>query len=439
MDPPLQVPLSALAPNLTNPVHDQRTHHVLTGSFRSLSLYLLAFNAPEKSLSLVQTIPGFGPHQYLARNSAGTKAYSTSWANPPILSSWDIVRDGDWSVRHITNSPITATSSYIVLDNNFAYSTGGPCGEVHQIDENGVLGTKVHEFLFNGITSEELHSDAVDKSKKALRIGSHGIEFAGPPSDQPDAPRLAFVPHLTPSEIYVYTVDESTGTLNHVSTSKAPPRVLTNKSVAYENDGPRHVKIHPNGKILYCVTEHSNYLDLYTITYAPTPSLTYHSSRSIIPHSLRGNEFLNIEYELVDYTHFYRGDTLIVTPTVIFSTTRGKDSDWNGILHSVSIDENGFFAKEPDDIEGEEWWDTPTSGGKANALDVIPSDSEEGVYWILLTDDDDAVAEKGGAVRVLEWSGFGKDGPKIIAGWPSPGEDLGERGIEGGSHAIWLD
>ena len=102
-------------------------------------------------------------------------------------------------------------------------------------------------------------------------------------------------------------------------------------------------------------------------------------------------------------------------------------------------------------------FETPTSSGKANALDIRSKstneeEGEEG-FWILLTDDDKA-ADDVGAVRVLEWDGWGSDlGLRVVAEWPGRGageEDIGGVGegsdedsdrveFTGASHAIWLD
>ena len=86
---------------------------------------------------------------------------------------------------------------------------------------------------------------------------------------------------------------------------------------------------------------------------------------------------------------------------------------------------------------------TPISGGKANAIDILPKTLSESGLWILLTDDDHATASPTGvgAVRVLEWDGWTGGGIKLIAEWPSPDSPNqleGER-IRGASHAIWLD
>lgn len=94
--------------------------------------------------------------------------------------------------------------------------------------------------------------------------------------------------------------------------------------------------------------------------------------------------------------------------------------------------------------ESQEYYETPTSGGKANALDLLPKSdiAPASSLWILLTDDDDRAAspEGGNGVRILEWDGWGK-GVQEVVGWPAPGEK-GEESAQrmaGGSHAVWLD
>ena len=159
---------------------------ILAGSFRSLSLFLLAFTyAPNNgsSISLIhQTDTTFGPHQYIAPNARRDRAYTTSWGSPPILSSWEIAREQQiehWRVSHINNAPITATSSYIALtppsNGQHIYSMGGPTGEVHVVDpETGGFGQKVQEVLF--VEDEELEN--ADKTRKALVSSSALLRWA---------------------------------------------------------------------------------------------------------------------------------------------------------------------------------------------------------------------------------------------------------------------
>lgn len=63
------------------------------GSFKSTALYLLAFDPVQRTLSVASTVEGYGPHQYLATNAARDRLYATTWASPPILSSWAVELD----------------------------------------------------------------------------------------------------------------------------------------------------------------------------------------------------------------------------------------------------------------------------------------------------------------------------------------------------------
>ncbi|KAF8192954.1 Lactonase, 7-bladed beta-propeller-domain-containing protein [Pholiota molesta] len=376
--------------------------HILSGSFRSLSLFLLAFSPSDRSISCLQTVPAYGPHQYLAASQHKDHIYTTSWALPPSLSSWNVERSDPWRVTHINTVPITATSSYITIPPpyKYAYSTGGPTGETHLINPNtGQLEEKIQEIFL-----------------KALRYGSHGIEFT-PSGEQ------AFVPVLGTHSIEVY-LRSANGLLTHVSSVVSPRG--TNA-----NDGPRHVKIHPNGKVLYCVTEHSNYVDAYQIL--PT-TLEYIHSRSLLPNDLTSPS---------DLSHSFRGDTLMLSPStsaspnpkVLIATTRGATSDTRGWLSIFPLDEEGRFTSHPTDAER---YQTPTSGGKANAIDISTKDSSGDGLWILLTDDDDETASASG-----RWNGWGNGGVNVVAEWPSNTDEASmnsqEKRIQGASHAIWLD
>lgn len=149
---------------------------------------------------------------------------------------------------------------------------------------------------------------------------------------------------------------------------------------------------------------------------------------------------------------------------MLIATTRGSSTSTRGWLSVFSLDADGNFVNARDvggnfqvDVDDEAHrFRTPTSGGKANAIDILPksllssNDDTESGLWILLTDDDDVTATTTGvgAIRVLEWDGWRSEGIKLVAEWPSPDsiavesessdETEGER-IKGASHAIWLD
>ncbi|KAL1671195.1 hypothetical protein EV122DRAFT_295602 [Schizophyllum commune] len=391
---------------LGNPSQDSVVP-ILAGSFRSLSLFLLAFTyAPNNgsSISLIhQTDTPFGPHQYIALNTRRDRAYTTSWGSPPILSSWEIAREQQiehWRASHINNAPITATSSYIALtppaNGQHIYSMGGPTGEVHTVDlETGGFGKKVQEVLF--VEDEELEN--ADKTRKALvspksltelheqREGSHGIEFL-----LSSTPRLAFVPVLgtdaKPGTIEVYTHDPATGLLSHLHSTPPPP-------VSQDNDGPRHVKIHPDGRILYCVTEHTNRIDIYAIDSSSKTPLTYATSHALMPPPPHGAH--------------YRGSTLQLAPST--SPTRGGSEGTNGWIGIHPLDASGSFSGAP------RYHELPTSGGKSLALAVMSKPGDEARSWVIVSDD----AESAGGVRLATWGGDA------------------DMDMQGSSFSLWLD
>ncbi|PBK89103.1 hypothetical protein ARMGADRAFT_1065390 [Armillaria gallica] len=101
--------------------------HILSGSFTSFSLFLLAFSPLNRSLRLLRTVPVVGPHQDIAQTPQ--PVYATTWAVPPTLHVWTLP-----SLAHIDSTPITATSSCITILDSRAYSMGGPTGEIHVLD-----------------------------------------------------------------------------------------------------------------------------------------------------------------------------------------------------------------------------------------------------------------------------------------------------------------
>ena len=189
----------------------------------------------------------------------------------------------------------------------------------------------------------------------------------------------------------------------------------------------------------------ANYVDIFTLS-SSSPYLTFHSSRSIVPPSIRSR-------------HTFRGDTLFLSPSLraLFTTTRGSTPATQGWISVFALDEDGLFAS--DDGERHQ---TPTSGGKAHAIDLLPKLSSndstlrpydvdsvfrqrplrptagDDAVWILLTDDDESTLVNGGGVRVLEWNGWGTGGFNEVAKWPSPSLMAEEQTMLGGSHAVWL-
>lgn len=85
-------------------------HHLLTGSYTNSSLFLLAFDTVAKTLTLNQTIPAFGLHQFVTTNAARDVVYATTMSEPPRLFSWAM--SADYKFTHLNTVDI---SKYIVV------------------------------------------------------------------------------------------------------------------------------------------------------------------------------------------------------------------------------------------------------------------------------------------------------------------------------------
>ncbi|KAF9032138.1 putative isomerase YbhE [Hymenopellis radicata] len=331
---------------------------ILSGSFTSLSLWLLALtlpspktNSPSKaSIRLVRSIPAFGPHQYLHISPDKDTVYATTWSLPPSLHAFSLP-----TLQHLGAAPITATSSYITIRDNWMYSAGGPTGEVHRLPFPEPV--KEQQFLF--VPEDEL--ETADKTRVALRTGSHAIEFSAG-----DLTR-AYVPVLGTDAVHIYIVDPVTGLLAEEKVLKTP-----------EGSGPRHLKVHPNGQVLYVVTEHDNTLLTYLLS-----SLELLSTHTLYPLPTSPSS-PNVAVGHASY----RGDTLMLSPsaTTLFTTTRGATPATRGWLAAFPLTSSGLIAPLSPDSAEITYWHTPTSGGKANAIDVMSGEKDK--VLLVLTDDD---------------------------------------------------
>ncbi|KAI9610811.1 hypothetical protein KEM48_004700 [Puccinia striiformis f. sp. tritici PST-130] len=375
--------------------HQAKSSYIISGSFKSSSLYVLRYDRKNKKLEVVQSVPGHGPHQYLYIDRPNHRLYVTSWKEPPHLSAWSIQIDRPGGVHPrlslINQAPITAVSSYITSKHGLLFSVGGPTGEIHQLNsDTGAIEEKLQELLF--VPVEALHSE--DKSRKALRNGSHAIEISS--LDE------VFVPHLGHNSIWVYNLNPQKRSLEFSSEVKC----------LQPGDGPRHSVISEDGQRLYVVTEHTSRVDLYHVT----PSgIVHQASSSVIEEPLEHSK--------------YRGDTVRILPSsfldsttdheFIFATTRGIDYAQHGQLAVFKYDMNTST------LDNLLRWETPTSGGKANARRIQSGKTcrEQGGVGA----NDDEV----GWVSILECD-LDKRTVTVISSCL-----IDQKGI-GASHAVWI-
>ena len=103
--PPVSQPIPPVA--LIQPV-SAKVHYLLTGTFNTVFLYLLAFNPTTSSLSIHAKVEGEGPHQFWALNARRDRAYATTWGAPASLSAWEVLGGGRDGIQKINTVPISA-------------------------------------------------------------------------------------------------------------------------------------------------------------------------------------------------------------------------------------------------------------------------------------------------------------------------------------------
>ena len=109
----------------------------------------------------------------------------------------------------------------------------------------------------------------------------------------------------------------------------------------------------------------------------------------------------------------------------MYESTRGLEAETKGYLAVFSLTEEGLV----DEKQGEkgllDMWQTPTSGGWANA--VQPGPTVDGIEYLALTDSEE------GLVMVLSW-----DGKKIKECGRVRLEGGTDGKVEGAATAVWL-
>ncbi|GAA5936789.1 hypothetical protein JCM10213_000061 [Rhodosporidiobolus nylandii] len=436
---PAPATLSSLAA-ATSP----RVHYLLSGTFNTLFLYLLAFSpyTSPPTLRIHKKYRAEGPHQFIALGEDRKHAYATTWALPASLSSWEVLEGGRAGLKKTNTVPISATGSYLTVSPSSLsftppgpriYQAGGPVAQTFAADpQTGGFGSQLQEVVYLDGGVEELNDPKTDKTRVALRYGSHAVDI------DPVLQR-AYVPHVGRDSIFVYSFNAD-GTLHHLN------EVPSHGHKGHE--GPRHSIPSKDGEKLYVVTEHTSYLDVYDIL--PTSPYLIHSQRlSIIPPSQHPTRPL------------YRGDTLRLSSDSrrLYVTTRGKTPAQRGWVAVFSVSPDGEVV--PHEKDGEEGYgalsrfETRNSGGKANAIEVFPfwpsfspssssssspassSAGPEGRDWLVLTDDEQ------GFVSVLEWRDEWMELREVASvqlGVNAAEGDEVEEDEEGtgASHAVWL-
>lgn len=358
----------------------------LVGTFNHPSLYTLHFDPSDSSLTIVREHAAISGHSWLSLAQdprSGTShrtLYCTAWTKPqPSVAAYSVKSSGR-DVQFLNAKPVNALSGYVCANNTHVFSAGGSSGEVFRLEADGSIGQLVQELDFvtgQGENVSEQRGEVPHGSYGGLRHGAHSVDLS------PDG-RSIYISDIGRNCIWTYSVSS-------IRDSDTPPLKLGTKHISpRSHDGPRHTWPHPNGKVLYSLQEHSSIVDLFSIG-EDGVTLKHEQGVKIIPAEK-------------DVSLYWADEVRISTgpdskkPQYLYASTRGLETHTMGYVAVFAIDpETGRFASE----EAIHIWETPTSGGIANAIEPAPwikqsdgshvqylamTDSQEGWVFVLQFD-----------------------------------------------------
>lgn len=423
----------------------------IVGTFNTPELFQLYFDSKEHTLRLLQTIPAHGNHSWLALSEDRGNLYGTAWTEPCSVASYSVRPSGSnaaqdsLTIKLLNTAPTRARSGYVAVGKrkkDVLYTVGGPTGEVIQINsKDGSFPTESHtlqhlDFVTGQVSDPnkvaKKEEKSLEKDEKVLdfgglRHGSHSVDLS------PDG-LIAYIADIGRDCVWVYTVSPSDGLLT-LSQKCVTPR---------KNDGPRHVWPHPNGKVVYVLQEHSCIVDVYkvdsltepqtvqvkgdTVAHTMQVQLVWKQNVRIIPTNLEPSLFWADEVRLSPG----------VKPSHLLASTRGLEPKTKGYVALFQLDEDGYVkdlprnsaVKEKGDVHWLDLWQSPTSGGWANAIEPcyekLAGPDGESYTYAALTDSEQ------GLVMVLQV----KQDKIIEVARLELGKNQGD--IRGAATAVWL-
>lgn len=365
----------------------------IVGTFNHNALYTLHFDPSTASLSLIRDNPAISGHSWLSLSQNRRHLYATAWTKPqPSIAAYS-VRSSGRDIQFLNAKHVKALSGYVCANKTHVFSAGGPSGEVFRLEADGSIGKLVQELDFvtgQGANVSEQRGEVPHGSYGGLRHGAHSVDLS------PDG-RSIYIPDIGRNCIWTYVVRQTRD-------FDAPPLTFGTKHISpREHDGPRHTWPHPNGKVLYSLQEHSSMVDVFSIA-DDGVTLKHEQGVKIIPAGKDARLYWADEVRLSTGPDPKK-------PQYLYASTRGLEAHTMGYVAVFSIDPTtGFFTSE----DAIHIWETPTSGGIANAIEPAPwtrqdegghvqylamTDSQEG--WVLILQFD---AEKGKIAEVTRLS-----------------------------------
>ncbi|CBQ72697.1 related to muconate cycloisomerase [Sporisorium reilianum SRZ2] len=466
------------------------------GTFNTNELFTARFTPEDESLELLNVSEAKGNHSWLstgtipkASTTAPTHLYATCWTQPPSVAAYRIDRNGADDARfHLLNTAETAArSGYVYVgfpakgQHPVLYTCGGPTGEVVGIDSDtgafDLTGSK-HESIVasqapaDGVTgvgsagriqeidfvtgecslpgktlaeSKELRQKQVRSTSNeqeatatgkldgsggknamdfgGLRHGSHGIDLS------PDG-SVCYVPDIGRNCVWTMDVDPTNGALSLGEKSAAPR----------SNDGPRHTISHPDGRYIYSLQEHSSMVDVFELLKdAKGTRLEWRQGVKIIPRSDDEGLYWADEVRLSPPTTSDDGEY----PLYMYASTRGLASGTKGWVALFQLDRHGLVVPQHRDAKHElgdalYLWQTPTSGGWANAIEPAPTllrGPAGTAHYAALTD------SEVGQLRILRIDGGDSSQPRTVSIKEVATLDLGNDAqgkLREAATAVWI-
>lgn len=328
----------------------------IVGSFRSASLWLLQFDPQSSTLKIVKEHPAIGGHSWLSLSQDKKNLYCTVWSEKPCIAAYKIRSQGR-DIQFLNAKPVKSLSGYVCNNNTHVFSCGGPSGEVFRKEADGSIGNLVQELDYvtgQGENQSKKRGEVAHGDFGGLRHGAHSIDLSL------DG-KFCYVADIGRNCIWTYSVTHSKR-----GTDEPPLKLGTKHISPRSHDGPRHTWPHPNGKILYSLQEHSSMVDVFEI-FEDGITLKHVHGGSVLP-------------EGKDCTKYWADEVRYSTgpdpmkPRHLFASNRGLEADTMGYVAAYALKPDGTLEKEdPIDV-----WETPTSGGAANAIELAPYDPKHG-------------------------------------------------------------
>lgn len=385
----------------------------IVGTFNHGSLYTIHFEPPttnnKAGLSIIRPHPALSGHSWLSFSKDKKFLYASAWTKPdPSVAAYQ-VKAGGREVSFLNAKHVKSLSGYVCANDRHLISVGGPSGEVFYLEKNGYIGELVQELDFVTGYGENV-SEQRDKDQGislgsfgGLRHGAHSVDFS------PDG-RSLYIPDIGRNCIFTYNYTRTEDLLE-------PPLKLGMKVESpREHDGPRHSWPHPNGKVLYCLQEHTSMVDVFSIA-DDGVTLQHKQGVKIIPSENNAKHYWADEVRLSSGPEASK-------PRYMYASTRGLQASTKGYVAVFPLKEDGMLASE----EAIHIWETPTSGGLANAIEPAPwVKGEDRVQYLAMTDSEE------GWVFALSFDGREiKEEARVNLGKTEEGE------VVGAATAVWL-